>query len=177
MLILGRNLYPALLEEMKGKKDIIIDPEIAEEMGIDIDPSNSEPKITFRRDVTERLKVWIALANLVHQIEKKDDEGTNPREKPIFEIYARRGINAGRLKFLVGGEFGGVGGNIDLDRGATISVGAISDQLPERQINVSDSEEVPTGRLLASGVDRIDSLGNDEAELQGEYSFDWGEGG
>jgi hypothetical protein len=180
VLLLSRNLIPVMLEEMRGevREKIVIDPEVAEELGIDLtgETTDAKPKVTFRKDVTERLKVLLGFMNIVHQMEKRSDEGSDNRQKPIFEVYARRGIDGGRLRALIGFEAISVGGSADIDGRPALVSGTVSDQLPERQINVSDSEQGEAGGVLVVSVDRNDTRGDDPQELQGEYSFDWGEG-
>lgn len=176
MLLLSRNLYPAMVEEMKGEKKVVIDPDVAEEMGIEITGEDAAPKITFRKDITERLKVLLGFANLAYQMEKGDDEGSDTRKKPIFEVYSRRGMDGTRIRALIGIESDDMGGSINVNRRPALVSGAVSDQLPERQIDVSDSEQVETGGVLYVDIDRDNPRSDDEKELQGEYRFDWGEG-
>jgi hypothetical protein len=111
---------------------------------------DGEPK-EFARDLTERLKVYMSLMGF---IEKVDDapEGHNT-QKPIFEVFAKRGTDGGRLKVLVGYESGSVGGSADGVGGASDSVGAIPDTVSERHVYISDSEQVEADRVLNDTVD------------------------
>jgi len=81
VLLLSRNLYPALVGEMKQ------------------DDPLEEPK--FRKDVTERLKVLNSLLGLRNQIDKRDDNVDDGSE-PLLRIYANRGIDPDRLRILIG---------------------------------------------------------------------------
>lgn len=81
ILLLSRNLYPALVGEMKAEDPL------------------EEPK--FRRDVTERLKVLNSLLGLRNQIDKRDDTQVDGSE-PLLRIYANRGIDPDRLRVLIG---------------------------------------------------------------------------
>jgi hypothetical protein len=154
LLILGRNLLPALLQEAKG--EVILDPE-----------GNVVSKdIKFRSDVSDRLKVWTSLLNINAQLEKRDDERADNKTQPIFEVVARRGINAGRLRLLVGVESGDLDGDADGTGRPSISVGTVPDQLAERQIDVSDSEQVEATWHVADDIGGDDSLSTSEEELQ-----------
>ena len=68
ILLLGRNLHPALVAEMLGEEEPDIDPDTGEILG-------TKTKVTFRRDVTDRLKVLNSILTLRHQVEKGKDEG------------------------------------------------------------------------------------------------------
>jgi len=103
ILLLGRNLHPALIGEMGGEEEM--DAETGE-------PTGSK-KVIFRRDVTERLKVLNSLLTLRHQVEKKKDEGKDGSQ-PLVQIVADRNLLAGgRLALLVGGVPGPVVGDAD----------------------------------------------------------------
>jgi hypothetical protein len=143
MLLLGRNLFPIILEETT-KKD------------------GDEPAY-LRKDVTERLKVWNSLANILHQLEKNDESESTAREKPVIEIFARSGIDGDRIKILAGYESSGVGGSPDGTGRAQVESGTISDQLPERPLDLQDSEQVEAIRFLDVDFDRGDSRGVYEA--------------
>ncbi len=148
LLMLGRNLLPALLAEMKPSANV--DSEIAEELGVD---RNAVSMPEFRRDVNERLKVWASILNLVMQAEKRDDEGADTKTKPIIEIFARRGVDGGRIKLLAGYESGSVGGDPDGTGGEAGSIGTISVPLPERPLSLSSGGEVEASWAIdGSGV-------------------------
>jgi len=178
LLILGRNLLPALFEEMKGVEDPLskIDPDVAKEFGVDPETLKPSKKIEFRRDVNERLKVWAQILNIVAQMEKRDDDGSDTRTKPIFELVAKRGIIGERLSVLIGIQSGDLGGGFVPDRGEAARARAVSGIVVERPLSDEDSGQVETGGLLNSGLDRDLPRGDDPEELQGEYSFYRGEG-
>lgn len=90
LLLLGRNLYPFLIAETQKKTKV--NPETGEEEEI-------EP--FFRKDVTERLKVWKSLLDTRAQIEKNEkpqDEG----DSPVIKLWADRSMQ-GRVAILVNG--------------------------------------------------------------------------
>lgn len=96
ILLLGRNLHPALVEELKGESEVEIDPDTGEVMGM-------TNKVVFRKDVTERLKVLNSLLGLRHQVEKSKDGGISA-EQPLLKIVADRSLmSGGRLGILIGG--------------------------------------------------------------------------
>lgn len=130
LAMLRANLLPMMMEEMKGQQ--ITDPE----------GNVLSVEHKFRSDVTDRLKVWNSLLNTVATIERRNDQGTDTAEKPVFEVFARRGMDGGRLKVLVGYEHGGMDGDSDRNGRGEDQIGAIPDQLPERQIDVSNSQQV-----------------------------------
>lgn len=95
ILLLGRNLHPALIGEMRGEEEMQVD----EETGA----ITTENKVVFRRDVTERLKVLNSLLSLRHQVEKTKEDGKGG-EQPLLKIVADRNLlSGGRLGVLIGG--------------------------------------------------------------------------
>jgi hypothetical protein len=147
LLLLGRNLLPAILEETRRKDD-----ETGEE-----DPY-------FRKDVTERLKVWNSLASILHQLEKNEPE-SDTREKPIAEIFARSGVDRQRIEVLVSHERSDMGRDPNGVRGAEAEAGTVSDQLPERPLDIQDSEQGATIRVLDDYRSRDDTRSVREAQL------------
>lgn len=110
IVLLGRNLHPALIEETFSEPD--------EDTG--------ETKTVFRKDVTERLKVLNSLLTLRHQIDKSKDEEKDGKQ-PLLTIVADRNIlEGGRLGILVGGVPGPVAGNADGTGRPTISPRTVS---------------------------------------------------
>lgn len=98
LLLLGRNLYPFLIAEpqAKQKKDPLTAQPVYDDTG---KPVMEEPH--FRRDVTERLKVWKSLLDTrasIEKNEKPDDDG----ESPVLKLWASRGMQ-GRIAVLVQG--------------------------------------------------------------------------
>lgn len=103
ILLLGRNLHPALISEAMGAEE---DDEPEDEM----EPQphggalkRKTAKAYFRKDVTERLKVLQSLLNLRHQMEKSKDEQKDGQQ-PLIQIVADRNLlDGGRLGVLIGG--------------------------------------------------------------------------
>lgn len=95
ILLLNRNLWPALVAESSPAKSLSIpvDDETAERMAEEVGP-------VFRKDVTERLKVLNSLLTLRHQIEKNENDPNDDR-RPLLEIFANRGVG-GRIGILIG---------------------------------------------------------------------------
>jgi hypothetical protein len=123
ILLLGRNLHPALIGEMNGEEEMKVD----EETGA----ITTEKKIVFRRDVTERLKVLNSLLSLRHQVEKNKDDGKDG-EQPLLKIVANRALlDGGRLGILVGGISGPMAGNVDGTGWTAIPPRTVSSPLPE----------------------------------------------
>ena len=145
--LLGRNLLPFLLQESNSK-------------------SEDEPAY-LRKDVTERLKVWNSLANILHNIEKNDEAESNPRAQPILTIFERAGVDPNRLRILIGVESSGMGGSPDGNGRREIESGTIPDQLPERPLDVPNSEQEPPIRVFAADFNRDDPLSVYEEELPG----------
>lgn len=95
ILLLGRNLHPALIGEMEGEEVVSVDDETGD--------VSTAKKVVFRRDVTERLKVLNSLLSLRHQVEKSKDDGKGGNQ-PLLTIVADRNLLAGdRLGILIGG--------------------------------------------------------------------------
>ena len=97
LLLLGRNLYPFLVLETAQKQRVDADgqPMFTE----DGRPIMVEPE--FRKDVTERLKVWKSLLDTRASIEKNEkqpDEG----DSPVLKLWADRSMQ-GRVAILVNG--------------------------------------------------------------------------
>lgn len=106
ILLLGRNLHPALIGEMVPKSEPTFDPDTGEVTG-------ETTNVVFRKDVTERLKVLNSLLTLRHQVEKNKDEGKDGQQ-PLLTIVADRALlDGGRMGILVGGLSGSMAGNPD----------------------------------------------------------------
>jgi len=85
LLLLGRNLYPFLIEETKPQTG----------------PDGEPIPPFFRKDVTERLKVWKSLLDTRAQIEK-NEKAPDDGESPVLKLWASRGMQ-GRLAILMQG--------------------------------------------------------------------------
>lgn len=143
--LLTRNLYPAIMQEMM--------PE--EEGGLGG---------TYRKDVTDRLKLVREFLTLRHSIDKNESP-EDDKPNTILTITAKRGLDIGRLGLLVNSESDSVGRSPDGDRRITHEVGAVSDQLPERPLLVSDSEQSETDRVLDSSKPRDTARSDDSGEV------------
>lgn len=105
IVLLGRNLHPALIGEMGGEEEVTVDEETGE--------ISTTRKVVFRRDVTERLKVLNSLLSLRHQVEKAKDDGKDG-SAPLLTIVADRNLlDSGRLGVLVGRVSGPMVGDAD----------------------------------------------------------------
>lgn len=98
ILLLSRNLYGALIEEMRPPAA----PEnLDEALDMVKETGELEPKVKFRRDVTERLKVlnsMLALRNQIERREEPEDDG----DSPVLKLWASRRME-GRVAVLVQG--------------------------------------------------------------------------
>lgn len=123
ILLLGRNLHPALVGEMGGEEEVSVNDETGE--------VSVERKVVFRRDVTERLKVLNSLLTLRHQIDKGKDDG-KVGNQPLLTIVADRNLlEGGRLGILVGTASGPVAGNADRIERLTIPSRTISNPISQ----------------------------------------------
>lgn len=148
ILLLSRNLIPALV--LEGKVDTEEERKSGSEFfddDDDGDPTESQAEKAvnkalkmplFRKDVTERLKVVQGLLSLRNQVEKREAESGNKNE-PVIRIVAGRGIDAERLRILVGVERTPVDRNPDGNGQSADEAGTISGTVLER------SELLPTG--------------------------------
>jgi len=97
LLLLGRNLYPFLVLETAQKQQVDAD-------GNPMFTPDGQPIMVapeFRKDVTERLKVWKSLLDTrasIEKAEKPEDDG----ESPVLKLWASRGMQ-GRVAILVNG--------------------------------------------------------------------------
>ena len=157
ILLLSRNLYPALVMEQVPEVQEDEDEEDADDFFADdqsaessrIAKKNKKPTIkmpVFRKDVTERLKVLQGLLSLRNQVEKRSDEAVGA-EKPILTIATKR-LGAGdRLGLLVGVVPGAVAGNADGTGRTADETGTVPDQLSERSVVLPSGEQEPTDRI------------------------------
>lgn len=126
IVLLGRNLHPALIEETNNVKPRT--PH-GDEEGEDGD--DSQGITVFRKDVTERLKVLNSLLSLRHQMEKSKDEQKDGKQ-PLIQIVADRNLlDGGRLGVLVGGVPGPVVGDTDGTGRPALPPRTVSSPLPE----------------------------------------------
>jgi hypothetical protein len=148
VLLLARNLYPALIMEQFTTEESNDVDDFFNDGGAE--PKNEEKKLkmpVFRKDVTERLKVLQGLLSLRNQVEKRDSDSTD-EDKPLLKIVGGRGFDASRVRLLVGLERTALAGNPDGTGFETYDLGALPDQVSERSIVLSPSEQVPADRVL-----------------------------
>jgi len=161
MKLMGPPIWLRLIEESKPVAEAPpFDPDLANEIG-------QEPQPTVRpfdKDLNERLKVMLQFMQFVEKVESNDDNA-DTSTKPILEITARRGIDGGRFKFLIGGESGSMGGSADGTGRPAIEVGTLPDTFSERPFDVSDSEQVQTVRVFNDTGSGNDARGEYEEEL------------
>ena len=149
ILLLGRNLYPALVLEGKGEE-----PQSSGENFFDDDGEEQEQQQptksgltmpVFRKDVTERLKVWSALLAQKEKIERANkDEGSG---RQILTIAAGRGIDPERIRLLVGVESGAMVGNSDQAEQPANKARTVSSEIPERPELLPPSEQDEADRI------------------------------
>lgn len=159
MLMLARTLLPAMVAETRPPVNDL-PPEIAAEIGAG--PAIPE----FRKDVTERIKAFTALANLKLNIEKgrRSDEPDNSK-KPILEIFARSGLDAGRIGILIGAIPDPVGAGYRAVGKQADSPRAISDQVPERPLLLPDSQQIEANGDVNGSSSRDDPFRLREEQL------------
>ena len=145
--LLTRNLYPALIQEM-----------LPEEEG--------GAGGVYRKDVTDRLKIVQGLLNLRHQ-KDKEDTGDDNANSTILTITSRRGFNPERLGILIGRQPDNLERGADGVGGGADEVRALPNQLPERPLDVSYSEQGAADWVLDSHSDGGGALSHNEDELQG----------
>ena len=118
ILLLGRNLHPALIEETHA---VANDPEDPDAKGITV----------FRKDVTERLKVLNSLLSLRHQMDKSKDEGKDGKQPLLTIVADRKLLEGGRLGVLLGGVPGPVAGDSDGVERRTLPARTVSSPISE----------------------------------------------
>lgn len=154
--LMGPSLMRRLIDEYDPDKGV--DPDVLAETG----PRDIE----FKKDTNERLKVWMDLLGMVNKMENIEDAAQgHSKAKPLTEITIKRGLDAGRLTFLLGSESGSVGGDADGTGRETITVRAISDSLPERPLDIQDSEQESSTGILDGVEYRDGSFSDSEEEL------------
>ncbi len=146
ILLLSRNLTPALVKEMEP---------------VDLGDGNEE--VMFRKDITERLKILNSMLTLRAQIEK--NEQPDSPEKPIIAIFERSGIDASRLAFLVGEQPRALVGGPDEAGRRADEVGAVSGEVLERQEPIPGGEQIKAVGPLDGAGRGNDGDGGDEEQL------------
>lgn len=160
MKMMGPPIWQRLIleAERQGKKNVTdIDPDLVDEIG----GMEDEPPM-MDKDLNERIKTYIQLMTFVNKMERDDDESDNSTQ-PLISIFTRRGFDGGRLKFLIGGESGPVGGDADGTGRSTIEVGAFSGEISERPLDIQDSEQIEAVRVLNDDSAGDDPQGSNES--------------
>ena len=158
MKMMGPPIWQRLIleAEKQGKKNVRdIDPDLVDEIG-DIE----EDTPVMDKDLNERIKTYIQLMQFVDKMEKNEDE-SDTSKKPLISIFTQRGLDAGRLKFLIGYESESLGRDVDGTGRETIEIGTVSGSFSERPFDVSDSEQEQTVRLLNDNSFGGDTLSSD----------------
>jgi hypothetical protein len=144
ILLVGRNLYPALLlESSTTNKTVKPVNEFFEDGEDDTPEVIAEPEekaIYFRKDVTERLKVLQGLLASYEKIERADEDKDSGSDT-ILKLTVKRGFDSDRILKLVGGQSRSVAGNADGVEGFPDDVGDVSDQVVERPFLLSGGEQ------------------------------------
>lgn len=146
ILLLSRNLYPALVMEGMGletegdDEDNFFDDEEAAPSTTKTGESKSKLKMpVFRKDVTERLKV---LQSLLAQKDKNERTDAEPKDKQILSIIGRAGVDSERVRILIGVESGPVVGNINQAQQPADEARTVSSTVVERPVILSiDAED------------------------------------
>ena len=179
ILLLSRNLYPALIaEQTPGKPEKPVEDFFDDEEDDDDPTQSSAEKVAskikmpvFRKDVTERLKVLQGLLSLRNQVEKRDSD-SKVEEKPVLRIFAGRGIDPGRLRVLVGIESSPVVGDADGVGEPSPEARTVSDQVPERPELLSSGEQGSPDRIQSGDSRRGTLLRVGETELPSKLYID-----
>ena len=161
MKLMGPPIWQRLIEEANQKPPMPsgFDPDLEDELGDDLPNSNVTP---FNKDLNERVKVYMGLMQFVDKMERADDQPNNTA-KPILEIFARRGVDGSRVDFLIGGIAQSVGGDADGTGRDAIEPRTVSGQVPERPLDVQDSQQVSAIRVLNDNSVGDDAQGGDES--------------
>lgn len=145
--LMTRNLYPALVQEM-------LPPEEGGYGGL------------LRKDVTDRLKLVSSFLTLRYNMDKNDEPDSDKRDT-ILTVTAKRGFDLDRLGILIGKQPDSLERGADGTGRPTNEIGALSDTLSERSIDISGSEQSTSDRILDGDSDGGRSFSDDEDELQG----------
>jgi hypothetical protein len=159
--LMGPPIWKRLIDEgtKQAQAPAGIDADMVDEIG------TVPPPAGFSRDLNERMKIYMGLMEFIDKSERRNDEGTPNSKKPILEIFARRGVDGDRLRLLIGVESGSVGGDADKFGRQAISSGALPDTLPQRSVNVPDTEQEPTDGSFTDDISGDSTLGQYEEQL------------
>jgi len=162
--LMGPSIWYRLLAEarIKKPKKNTTDPDLAGELGID----DEEDMVRFDRDLNERLKIYQNFLDMINKWERLDAGQSDTKAQPLIEVVKRSGFNGERFSITIGDQYGSVDRNLDEAGGEDSTVGAFSDQVPQRQIIIEDRQQIPAVRLLNDSERRSDPFRRDEEELQ-----------
>ncbi len=150
ILLVSRNLYPALLlESSTSEKTVKPVNEFFEDDATEAaEEAIAEPKeksIYFRKDVTERLKVLQGLLTSYEKIERADEDKDSGSDT-ILKLTIKRGFDTDRILKLVGGGTGPVVGDADGVEGQPYDAGNLSDQVVEGSFLLPGGEQSEADR-------------------------------
>lgn len=144
ILLLSRNLYPALVMESMGmgseeesEEDFFNDPDAPESTAQQVVEKKLKMPV-FRKDVTERLKV---LQSLLAQKDKTDRANAEPKGKQILSIIGNSGVDAERVRILIGVESGSVVRDIHQIEQQADEAGTVSGEMASGQELLPDNQQ------------------------------------
>lgn len=158
IMLLNRQLIPALISEAEGGD---------ESVGPGIE-GKAVRMPEFSKSVSERLKVVQSFMEMKLRLERHKDESKQEKDQPILTVFARRGIDISRLGIIASAVPGGVGGGTDQPERGAYSARAVSDTLPQRQLDEQSGGQGQADWILDGTVDRDDSRGLHEIQLLSE---------
>lgn len=144
ILLLSRNLYPALVMEMstesqesqESEDNFFDDPDAPESTAEKPEKKLKMP--VFRKDVTERLKV---LQSLLAQKDKTERADSQPKDQQILSIIGRSGPDAERVRILIGVESGAVVGELNQAKQSEDGPRTVSVEVPSGQELLPSGEQ------------------------------------
>jgi hypothetical protein len=150
ILLIGRQLWPAILTEMEGFDQPAAGEPANEDEAALVDDA---AKAYFRKDVSERIKIWKDLVEVKLRNERARDEAADNSKKPILEIFARRGLDRERLRIGIEHVSGDMGGSPDGTGREADEARDVPVALSERPIFLPGSGESSTDRPLDNALD------------------------
>jgi hypothetical protein len=149
--LMSPSIMKRLIEEQNP--NLGLTPEQLEQMA-ELGPRQTE----FRKDTNERIQIWMRLLEIVHKMETaKDASEGHSKNQPLTSILVKRGLDAGRLTAHLGGVTITVGGDDNGVGGEASDIRTVSDYVPERPLDVPDSEQESSIRILDNVEYRDDS--------------------
>jgi hypothetical protein len=144
LLLLSRQLVPALIKETEGA------PSLPQLEGVEGEPEDTSAikMPMFNKDVTDRLKVLKEFIDMKLRHERARDDSDDTSKKPIIEVFARRGLDADRLRIAIEHVTGGVGGSPDQPEGGADSTRELPVELSKRPLVLEGRGESEADRVL-----------------------------